>query len=290
MTPTTNPAVPRAYPVTRPDALLVRGRADWPQGHTAITRIGESDNDTGMDFGVLRLDAGETSEQGSTLEAAWLLLSGRATLRWDGGEATVERGSLFDQLPIALHAAGDTAVRLTAVTACEFVVARAVNAQRFAPRLFDAASMLQDEHRMPGVLDGTCYRRVRTIFDARNRPEANLVLGEVVTQPGRWSSYPPHHHAHPEIYHYRFSEPAGYGHGESGETVARLRQGDTLKILDRGVHPQVAAPGYAMWYCWALLNLPGQPYRGPDFVPDHTWTMQPGADQRCWRAQDDCPS
>ena len=57
-------------------------------------------------------------------------------------------------------------------------------------------------------------------------------MGEVVTAPGGWSSYPPHHHEQPEIYHYRFTEPQGYGHAECGDDVFKVRQYDTYKIVD----------------------------------------------------------
>ena len=42
-------------------------------------------------------------------------------------------------------------------------------------------------------------RIVRTIFDLSNATDAKLVLGEVISYPGKWSSYPPHHHPQPEV-------------------------------------------------------------------------------------------
>ena len=38
----------------------------------------------------------------------------------------------------------------------------------------------------------------------------------------------------------------GYGHAELGETVFRIGDGDTVKILDGVFHSQVSAPGYGM--------------------------------------------
>ena len=116
---------------------------------------------------------------------------------------------------------------------------------------------------------------VRTIFDGRNRPQAKLVLGEVVTFPGRWSSYPPHHHPQPEIYHYRFTDPRGYGHAELGDDVLKVQQHDTIKILDFNDHSQVAAPGYGMYYIWAIRHLDGDPYTVPEFTREHAWLNAP---------------
>ncbi len=49
------------------------------------------------------------------------------------------------------------------------------------------------------------------MFDLDNAPQSNLVMGEVFNQPGRWSSYPPHHHPQPEVYYYQFEHPEGFG-------------------------------------------------------------------------------
>ena len=62
------------------------------------------------------------------------------------------------------------------------------------------------------------------------------MLGEVVTLPGGWSSYPPHHHPQPEIYHYRFTHPQGFGHAELGDDVFKVRHYDTIRIL-AGLRP-----------------------------------------------------
>ena len=99
------------------------------------------------------------------------------------------------------------------------------------------------------------------------------MLGEVVNLPGDWSSYPPHHHAQPEIYHYRFTAPQGYGHAELGDEVFKIRQYDTLKIPAGLDHAQCAAPGYGMYYSWVIRHLPGRPYTAPEFTAEHAWTL-----------------
>ena len=145
------------------------------------------------------------------------------------------------------------------------------------PRVFRPGDVA-DERRGEGQVGGRCLRLVRTIFDGRNSPpEVRLVLGEVVTLPGGWSSYPPHHHPQPEIYHYRFTHPQGFGHAEHGDEVVKVRQYDTIKIMAGKDHAQVAAPGYGMYYAWVIRHLPGKPYTVPEFTPEHAWTMAPGA-------------
>ena len=141
---------------------------------------------------------------------------------------------------------------------------------------------MANEPRGRGQVGGRALRYVRTIFDRTNSPpEVELVLGEVVTFPGGWSSYPPHHHPQHEIYHYRFTEPQGYGHAELGEEVVKVKQYDTIKIPAGLDHAQCAAPGYGMYYSWVIRHLPDKPYTVPEFTAEHAWTMQP--DAAFWR-------
>jgi 5-deoxy-glucuronate isomerase len=172
-------------------------------------------------------------------------------------------------------------VRIEAARAAEFTVYRTKNRKPFRPALYRAEDVA-DERRGQGQVGNACLRLVRTIFDRRNSDaNAELVLGEVVTLPGRWSSYPPHHHAQPEIYHYRFTKPQGYGHAELGDEVLKVRQNDTVKILAGLDHAQCAAPGYGMYYAWVIRHLPDNPYTVPEFTAEHRWVMEPGADH--WR-------
>ncbi|MFT5875577.1 MAG: 5-deoxy-glucuronate isomerase, partial [Clostridium sp.] len=117
----------------------------------------------------------------------------------------------------------------------------------------------------------------RTVFDKSNSPDSNLVVGEVIDHPGKWSSYPPHYHPQPEIYFYKFNPENGYGFSELGEDAVKLRQNDTVKILDNATHPQITAPGYAMYYLWVIRHLDGNPYITPTFVPEHLWVTEPDA-------------
>lgn len=253
-------------------------RSGFAPGYTAITRADEEVDDTGIELGVLRLAAGERRRFELVRETAFLLMDGRAQLGATGvPSATVERRSLFDESATCLHAASGGTVEIEAIEEAEFTVYAVANDRRFPARLY-LPEDVPNEHRGENQVGGACYRFVRTIFDKRNAPDAaDMVLGEVVTFPGRWSSYPPHHHVQPEVYHYRFTRPEGFGHAELGDTVLKVRHFDTVKILDGVDHPQCAAPGYGMYYAWVIRHLPGKPYGIPAFTEAHRWTMEDNA-------------
>ena len=267
----------------RSPALIDSFRGGFGEGHTPVTREGEEPLDTGVDFGIVRDRPDAVREEAHPKETAWLLMDGEAELRWDGGQARVRRQSLFDEPPTALHVPGGTAVRIRTLSPrSEWAVARATNAERFEPMLF-LPTDLKPEYRGRGLVQNTSLRNVRLIFDDSNRKQANLVLGEVVNFPGRWSSYPPHHHAQPEIYHYRFTLPQGYGHAELGEDVYKVRSFDTIKITDGLSHAQVSAPGYGMYYIWIVRHLAGNRYTGFRYTPEHEWVLD--ASQQGWRPE-----
>lgn len=257
---------------------LTQHRAGFGPGLTEITRIGETKDDTGIGFAVLRLAPGDSLETTAATETAWLLMEGRVTVTAGDETAMFERASLFDESSSCIHVAAGTRVKLACESACEFTVYTVANAKPFAPRLFSPKDV-PNEHRGAGQVGGACLRFVRTIFDGTNSdPNSEMVLGEVITMPGKWSSYPPHHHPQPEIYHYRFTDPRGFGHAELGDAVLKVRNNDTVKIFGPNDHAQVAAPGYGMYYAWVIRHLPGNRYTVPEFTAEHTWTMKPDAD------------
>lgn len=262
--------------------LITQHRSGFALPETVVTDF--QSGDFGIRFSVLRLPAHEVLNLETAYETAWLLVKGSLQMACGSIDAAVSRTSLFDELPHTLHVSRGTKVTLTATSEVELCRFEIDNSALFSPRRLGPESV-RNELRDKRKLDGTSFRYVRTIIDdVTGPPDAQLVLGEVVNQPGRWSSYPPHHHDQPEIYHYRFTEPQGYGHGEEGETVHKVRNFDTLLIPPGLDHSQCAAPGYGMWYAWAIRHLPGDRYTMPEFAEDHRWLQ--GDNAKVWRPDD----
>lgn len=262
-------------------ALITQFRKGFPEGYSAVTREGEPELDVGMDFGIYVLSEGKTIEERHSKESVWVLMGGKARIEFAEKKEIVERKSLFDEAPTTLHVGPDTQVKIAALSPrVEWAVSRVENQKSFSPRLFRPRESVP-EYRGKGLAQDACLRNVRLIFDGKTRKDSNLVIGEVINYPGRWSSYPPHHHTQPEIYHYRFTLPQGYGHAELGDHVYKVCHYDTLKILNGLDHAQVSAPGYGMYYLWVIRHLRDNPYTGFEFTPDHTWVLD--SEKQGWR-------
>jgi 5-deoxy-glucuronate isomerase len=206
-------------------------------------------------------------------ETAFVILTGQIFITWDGTTEKMERRSLFDENPYCLHVPANTKVQIKAVSAAEVLIQKTENENLF-PAKFYRPEDVQCDQFGAGMWNGTAERTVRTIFDYTNAPYSNMVNGEVINRPGRWSGYIPHTHPQPEVYTYKFDKPQGFGCSFIGEEAFKISHNSWSAIPGGDNHPQVTAPGYAMWYSWMIRHLPGDPWdktRTDD--PDHVWLL-----------------
>ena len=259
--------------------MHIKRQGPFPYGYTPVTEIDGRFSETQMDFGILRLSAGETWKSPPGRERALLLLGGTAELSWDGASARVTRRSCFDEAPWCLSLPAGMEATVTAVEETEMSLHATANRRAFAAHLF-TPDECRSEERGKGTMRETSTRIVRTIIEDPRAGWSNLVLGEVVTFPGKWSSYPPHHHPQPEIYHYRIQPEQGFGLTQIGNDALVLHDRDTVVIPPGAVHPHAAAPGYALFYVWVIRHLDARRYGVPTFVPEHAWVTDPKA--RIW--------
>jgi 5-deoxy-glucuronate isomerase len=257
--------------------MQIRNDKEFPFGYTPITETKGRHAETLMDFGILRLQESAPHHFSAGKERALLLLSGALDISADGVKTRIDRQSIFDQAPWCLHLSSEAEATVTAVGGeAEISVHATENPRGFPAKLYTPEEC-RSEERGKGTMRETSTRIVRTIIEDPRAPWSNLVLGEVITFPGKWSSYPPHHHPQPEIYHYRFAPSGGFGFAAIGDEGCVVRNRDTILIPPHAVHPQTAAPGYAMFYIWVIRHLDGDRYGVPTFVPEHSWVTDPAA-------------
>lgn len=211
-----------------------------------------------MSFYVRRLKPGDAYRTRTEHEeAAFVLLGGTCEADWgNGGQTIGKRKNVFDGLPYTLYLPAGHKVTFTAETMCEIAECRVPSEAHLAPRLItptDVATGLRG--------GGNVSRQIVDIIPPAF-PADKLMVIEVYTPGGNWSSYPPHKHdVHnpptevdlDEIYYYRIQQPEGFalqhlyaGDGTESRTV-KAGNGDTV-LVRSGFHPVVAGPGYDVYY------------------------------------------
>lgn len=227
-----------------------------------------------MDVGLLVLEAGDSYEfYSDKKEISWLMFAGQATAEFDGKVVEMNRPNPFDYNPWCLLMAAGNRCKLTAHAHSEFYVQATYNDNQYGVYLYTPDETDTWRRGADGELNDLIKRDVRTCYDYSTAPFSNMVLGEVVNLPGRWSSYPPHGHPQPEVYYYYFEKPMGFGAGWGNGELHELHHHGAL-IITEGVHSQVMAPGYACCYAWGIRHLDGNPWdktRIDD--PVHEWLL-----------------
>lgn len=234
-------------------------------------------------FEAIRLEPGQTLERATDEdEVCLVLVSGRAdvTAAGQSWEGIGQRMSVFEKIPpYAVYVPGQQTYQVTALTELELAVCSAPWHGGHAARLI-APTQVGVELRGSGSNE----RLVHNILPEQEAADSLLVV-EVFTPGGNWSSYPPHKHdrdALPleseleETYYYHIDPPQGFA-------VQRVYTDDrtldeTLTVCDgeavlvpRGYHPVGAPAGYEVYY----LNVMAGPRRTWKFYndPDHEWLL-----------------
>lgn len=246
-------------------------------GYNAMTT---RESDMLMDIGYQLFDENEVVEfQDDLQETAFVILTGKVEIAWEGKKEIMERQSLFEENPYCLLVPKATKVTIKALQQdTEVLVQQTINEKTFQPVFFRPEDVQADVFGA-GMWKGTAERTVRTIFDYDNAPFSNMVNGEVINSPGRWSGYIPHNHPQPEVYTYKFDKPQGFGACFIGDNAFKISHNSWSELSGGYMHPQVTAPGYAMWYSWMIRHLPGDPWvKTRNDLPEHTWLLEPEAE------------
>ncbi len=259
--------------------MLIRQKVPFGEGYTAITELDGKHREMLMDFGILKIKKGDIFQSDESKERAFLLVEGEVVFEWEGNRVEARRISCFDENPWVLHLPENVKVSIRSLKeGTELAVQKTLNKKSFDSKLY-TQNECRSEQFGAGTMNETSTRTVRTVFDAQNAPASNMVIGEVINHPGKWSSYPPHDHPQPEVYHFRFYPENGFGYSGQGDEVVTVKHRDTVTIAPFFTHPQVAAPGYAMYYIWMIPHLKDARF-GPDsrnWLAKHNWVMDPNA-------------
>lgn len=234
---------------------------------------------TMMDVGILMMEDGDTySIHEPDKEVGWIALTGNLTARWGNDSAEIQRQDPFRSSTWCLHLCAGDSCTIEAHGHTEIYIQKTVNPKRFKSRMHRPEDTDTWHRGGPEECGGCTMRDVRTSFDYEIEPDSNMVLGETITRPGKWSSYPPHCHPQPEVYFYYFEKPVGFGAGWANGEVHEIHH-HGLMVITEGTHAQAAAPGYPFAYTWGIRHLPENPWTKTRIDdPKHAWLYDPKAE------------
>lgn len=256
--------------------MVVNYKDSYKIGYNSIFTL---DTEAMMNIGVIKLGENDKYENKEELERAVLLIQGSVTFKWEEKEIKVTRDSCFDENPICLHLPKGVAFEIIGNTDSELMYQAVPNEKAFEVKLYNKEDTVSDVFGKD-VLANTSIRTVRTIIDDDIANYSNLVMGEVINHPGKWSSYPPHYHCQPEVYYYKFLPESGFGISLIGTEAGKVEDGSASLITPNVVHPQSAAPGYAMYYVWMIPHKPKRWLKDRTFETKHEWLNE--KDAKIW--------
>jgi 5-deoxy-glucuronate isomerase len=234
-------------------------------------------------FEVYRLKKGVPFDWTSPRhEVCAVILSGRADVSFGGHEwpGLGGRPTVFDGVGDSVYAPPGGTLSVSPVSdICEVALCWAP-ANRGADPLLIRANDVKISTRGSGQTERTIHNILM-----EDRPAESLLVTEVLTPGGNWSSYPPHKHDTDDVpreslleetYYHRFKRPEGfavqlvYTGDRSLDEALQVRDGDVV-LVPQGYHPVAAGPGYDLYY----LNVMAGPTRRwlVTTDPDHRWQL-----------------
>jgi 5-deoxy-glucuronate isomerase len=253
-----------------------------------LVRPSESKHSESYGFQFLRFQsrrlASKERMEGDTgdCELGMVLLGGKCTVESSRGTWTDigRRSDVFAGMPYALYLPIQTLFTVSTDSECDiaFCYCRAENF--FPPRLVTPTEV--DVEIRGG---GNATRQINGIFKP-GFPADRLIVVEVYTPSGNWSSYPPHKHdTHnppgevdlEELYYYRIDRPEGFAIQKVYTADRRLDETITVRngemvLIPEGYHPVVAAHGYNAYYLNALGGSARSLAASDD--PQYEWVRQ----------------
>ena len=266
-------------------------RLHWPAGRAAdgADPVAISPASAGWLFTglrVIRLAPGEARTiRTGTREMLVLPLSGGGGVDVEGKRFTLEgRAGVFDAIADFAYLPIETEAVITSAAGAELALPCAEASRRFPPA-YVAAKDVAVETRGAG----NATRQINNLLVAGGAPAHRLLVVEVLTPGGNWSSYPPHKHDDAttigeaeleEIYYFRIQGAANFGVHRTytadrsiDETVV-VRDGDVF-LVPRGYHgPCIAPPEFPMYYLNVLAGPSDARSLGYSDDPDYAWIRE----------------
>ncbi|MCY4410627.1 MAG: 5-deoxy-glucuronate isomerase [Caldilineaceae bacterium] len=286
------------------DNMLVRPQADSGDTDLILEVTPQSAGWEYISFQARRLDEGKTwSFDTGENEFALVNLSGRYLVESNRGSwaGIGGREDVFSGGAHALYLPRRSSLTVTAEEAGEFAVTWVPTTEDHEPWL------IRPEDVAVSVRGGDNVSRQINDLLPPGSPVHRLVLVEVYTPSGNWSSYPPHKHdVHiedeaggvieadlEEVYFYHIDRPEGFAYqrvytddaspmqaaGNPIDALVRVGHNEAV-LVPEGYHPVVSMPGYTTYYLNVLAGSAQSLANQED--PNYAWVKEKyaGVDER----------
>ena len=225
-----------------------------------------------IEFGVINLQPGQICKMNTEQnEVILVILAGKSRISSGVNEWTDvgKRKSVFDGKPYSAYIPSGSEFTVTALEETQIAVCRApANSQR-RERL-----ITPDDLNVLSRGEDNCYRDVYEIANL-GRDAESIMVGETISGPGNWCSWPPHKHDFEEIYFYKMDQSQGFGIQRVYTDDRKLDElyvieNNTMVTIPRGYHPLVVAPPYRVWFLYVIARNDDQPLHASN-DPVHTY-------------------
>ncbi len=184
-------------------------------------------------------------------ETGLICLAGNAVVETAGQRIEMEK---FD----AVYVPRDSSIEVSTSNSVDFAEFSCHVAGTYPLKVVRYADVTKD----PGlkfVTGGPGSSRDLSMLIAKNVEAGRLVAGFTYSDPGNWTSWPPHEHGKmlEEMYvYFDMPDPAYgiqlvYNDTQYPELVTVVRDGDAV-LMPSGYHPNVSVPGHRIAFLWAM--------------------------------------
>lgn len=230
-------------------------------------------DEEGISLKIIDLLAGESLSNLIGKETGFLLITGNITCYLNETISRITRNNVFTEKSGFIHVNNQDIAKIIAIQDSQIAIIEMENDKVFNSKVYKSDMIIEDN--LAGKnLEGKDSRTIRDIVTIGTEPNADIIVGEVISGAGCWSSYPPHSHNQPELYYYKFDHPNGFGLSVVGDDVSIVKDGDYSIIPGDLLHPQSSAPGYRMFYIWIIRNLEGNPWNTRTYAEEHIHLME----------------
>jgi 5-deoxy-glucuronate isomerase len=233
------------------DRLIFRHTNDRKGRNIAITPQNSSMKHLVYGRIILDQEKSRVTFSNGTLETGLICLAGECTIYASGQTNKIKR---YD----SIYLPRDTDVEITTESSVDLVECSAEVKKKYPLQVVRYADVEKDA-ALKFKTGGPSTTRTVNITLGKNIEAGRILAGFTTSEPGHWTSWPPHEHASmlEELYvYYDMPAPAFgvqfvYTNPDEPEFIGVVRDGDAV-IMPKGFHPNVSVPGHPINFVWMM--------------------------------------